>query len=204
MRRPKRSGRTLKASRCVDDRVTFGLDFFFLSLSFSFSRERERDERWSRRGTREARARARSATGECLRRRAFFVESARPESLSLLGTFFFSLLLLTLFSLSLERNETKRPGWRPSLHVRLRRVRPGNHGNHRRWHRSGNETSVDEHGRDFESRRFGLYQGCQDDGVPHGHGRFSENERHLQRVFQHPGPGEIDGCSCVVAERCIV
>jgi len=85
-------------------RVTFGLDFFFLSLSFSFSseRERERDERWSRRGTREARARARSATGECLRRRAFFVESARPEnlSLSLLGTFFFSLLLLTLFSLS--------------------------------------------------------------------------------------------------------
>lgn len=48
-----------------------GLDFF-ISPSLSREREREKDERWSRRGTREARARARSATGECSCRRAFF------------------------------------------------------------------------------------------------------------------------------------
>jgi 2-iminobutanoate/2-iminopropanoate deaminase len=90
-------------------RVTFGLDFFFLSLSFSFSRERERETSAGLVEARGKRARARSATGDCLRRRAFFVESARPENLSLslsLGDFFFlASLAHSLFSLL---NETKR------------------------------------------------------------------------------------------------
>ena len=91
--------------------------------------------------------------------------------------------------------------WRPPLHVRLRRVRPGNHGNRRRWHRSRNETSVDEHGRDFESRRFWLFQGCQDDHLHHEHGGFPQSERYLQRILQHPGTGEIYGWRRVFAKR---
>jgi 2-iminobutanoate/2-iminopropanoate deaminase len=112
MRRPKRSGRTLKASRCVDDRVTFGLDFFFfiISLLLFLERERERETSAGLVEARGKRARARGVRRESVCVVALFLLRARARKISLsLGDFFFlaSLAHSLLLSLSLL-NETKR------------------------------------------------------------------------------------------------